>query len=597
MSDSPSKQYLAPTIAAPPGGLANSDPSWADRQVWTNLNSREILPDVITPLFWSMITGLQPMFGLIFKWLGLQLGGHPLIGLVAGRLYFNLNTFLALLRHLPGMGEVEIHQMLGSQAGPVEISRHDLPDMKISRLRMLIRVPYLLYQLLRHSPGNAGRFLNRLKKRGERRSQLDFKRLRDEELLREIQGIIDDMIRGAHGLAYAIQAMFYYPQLGKLCRWWLADREGYITSRLLAGQGGMASAEAALALWNLAQHAASSEDVNQIIRQRASFSQTEAQLQASPAGQDFLHRWQEFQREHGHHGRGELDLFIPRWSETPDYLLGLVRGYLDHIHDFDALANHQARGRERQKLEAECRLRLRNPLKRWIFGFCLKQAQRGSLFRENIENAAIRSWIAPGRQILQELGQRLVARGILTETRDIFFFGLDEIPALIEKSCPSEVAERLQRRQSEYHYHQTLKPPSVVIGRFEPQPESSPNHPENFQVLTGLAVSPGIVRGPARVILPQSQPEQVNPGEILVASFTDPGWTPYFLPAAAIIMDQGGLLSHGSIIAREYGIPAVVNISLATHLIQTGQWIEVDGNNGQVRLLANPTPTPPPHFA
>jgi pyruvate,water dikinase len=100
-----------------------------------------------------------------------------------------------------------------------------------------------------------------------------------------------------------------------------------------------------------------------------------------------------------------------------------------------------------------------------------------------------------------------------------------------------------------------------------------------------MAVSPGVVTGRARVILKADDHEQVLPGEILVAPFTDPGWTPYFLPAAAIVMDQGGLLSHGSIVAREYGIPAVVNVGPATKIIKTGQIIRVDGNRCLVRIL------------
>ena len=87
------------------------------------------------------------------------------------------------------------------------------------------------------------------------------------------------------------------------------------------------------------------------------------------------------------------------------------------------------------------------------------------------------------------------------------------------------------------------------------------------------------------MILRADDNEQVQAGEILVAPFTDPGWTPYFIPAAGIVMDQGGLLSHGAIIAREYGIPAVVNVGNATKIIKTGQTIQVDGDRGVVRIL------------
>ena len=103
--------------------------------------------------------------------------------------------------------------------------------------------------------------------------------------------------------------------------------------------------------------------------------------------------------------------------------------------------------------------------------------------------------------------------------------------------------------------------------------------------MNGFGVSPGKATGKARVILRADTQEQLLAGEILVAPFTDPGWTPYFVPAAAIVMDEGGVISHGSIVAREYGIPAVVNVGGGTQIIKTGQMIEVDGNNGVVKIL------------
>jgi pyruvate,water dikinase len=98
-------------------------------------------------------------------------------------------------------------------------------------------------------------------------------------------------------------------------------------------------------------------------------------------------------------------------------------------------------------------------------------------------------------------------------------------------------------------------------------------------------VSAGRVAGRARVILRADANERVQPGEILVAPFTDPGWTPYFVAAAGVVMDMGGMLSHGSIVAREYGLPAVVNVGPATQIIRTGQWLEVDADRGVVTVL------------
>jgi pyruvate,water dikinase len=149
-----------------------------------------------------------------------------------------------------------------------------------------------------------------------------------------------------------------------------------------------------------------------------------------------------------------------------------------------------------------------------------------------------------------------------------------------------DVAGSIAGRKAEHALNRNLTPPPVIIGRFdresfEPEPVDGATG-----VLTGLAVSAGVATGRARVILRADAEERVLPGEILVAPLTDPGWTPYFIPAAAIVMDLGGQLTHGSIVAREYGIPAVANVGSATKLIKTGQVIRVDGNRGTVTILA-----------
>jgi pyruvate,water dikinase len=125
----------------------------------------------------------------------------------------------------------------------------------------------------------------------------------------------------------------------------------------------------------------------------------------------------------------------------------------------------------------------------------------------------------------------------------------------------------------------------VVVGSFDPARHRPPPFDPQATVLAGLAVSAGVVVGPARVILQTDPDARVLPGEILVAPHTDPGWTPHFLTAAGLVTDLGGQLSHGSVIAREYGLPAVVNVRFATRLIRTGQRICVDGDRGRVVIL------------
>jgi rifampicin phosphotransferase len=126
-----------------------------------------------------------------------------------------------------------------------------------------------------------------------------------------------------------------------------------------------------------------------------------------------------------------------------------------------------------------------------------------------------------------------------------------------------------------------------VIGKFNPatSPHLTPKPNPGTKVFEGIPVSPGVVTGRARVILHTDIDEQVMPGEILVAPFSDPAWTPYFISAAGVVMDQGGVLSHGSIVARELGLPAVTNTIAATRMIRTGDLVQVDGNCGRVTIL------------
>ncbi len=129
----------------------------------------------------------------------------------------------------------------------------------------------------------------------------------------------------------------------------------------------------------------------------------------------------------------------------------------------------------------------------------------------------------------------------------------------------------------------------MVVGQLTPEKLAPQDARSATRVLPGLAASAGVVTGPARVVLRPQEGQRILPGEILIAPFTDPGWTPYFLAAAGIVMDVGGILSHGSIVAHEYGIPAVVNVGSATRNIATGQIVRVEGDSGVVTVLETPS--------
>jgi pyruvate,water dikinase len=563
--------------------------SFEERQVWSNLNAGEVLPDVVTPMTWSVISPvIETLFGDLLGRFGFRLAGHPLVGLVAGRAYFNLNTFVGIMRSLPGFRDLDPIQMWGGKAGSgPHVPAEDVPTFDFRWGRFLTGVPRLLLWLLSHSTYRGLLFAAAMRRAARPMDAGEPAGLSEEAIARRLLALLGQADRVLEdAIAFGGTGAMYTVSLVTLCRKWLGDTDGSLAHGLLAGQGNMESAEAGLDQWRLAVHARHYPEVEALLLRCGTFQSARAVLASAAGGPEFLAAWDAFMDRHGHHARGEIEFFNPRWRETPDAILDTVRGYLSAMGTADPLAAHRRRGQERRRLVGKCHQRLRNPLKRMLFHFVLGNAQRGCLVRENVKSEAVR-WLARGRTLLRQLGDCFYRRGLLENADDIFFLQLEELEPIRQGKPDFDVRRTVARRRAEYERNLHLRPPQVVVGTFNPDQIVPESIDTQARILTGVAVSPGVATGPARVILRSDSRERVLPGEILVAPFTDPGWTPYFLCAAAIVMDQGGLLSHGSIIAREYGIPAVVNVGPATRIVRTGQLLRVDGGRGQVALVGD----------
>jgi pyruvate,water dikinase len=372
--------------------------------------------------------------------------------------------------------------------------------------------------------------------------------------------------------------------LQKACRDWLGDTDQGLGYRLLAAQGGIADTEAGLDLWRLAVLAHEDEQTEARLLSEGGWDAIGPGLARADHGRRFLAAWERFMATHGQHCHNELELSSPRWAETPDYILGLVQGYLRSLDRANPLEKQRQLAEERERLTQQCCRRLTNPIKRWLFNWSLRRTQKLTRDRENWKNEAVR-FLAVFRCVFLELGERLRQKGVLATREDIFFLELSEVEPVVQGRADVDVQQRIAQRRAEYEWNKAQTPPPVVAGRYDPQKHAASRIDTTAQVLKGIAVSPGIVTGKARVITHPDNGQRVEPGEILVAPVTNPAWTPYFLPAAGVVMDMGGVLSHGAIIAREYGLPAVVNVGPASRLIQTGQTIRVDGDRGTVTIL------------
>ena len=496
---------------------------------------------------------------------------------------------LAIIRHLPGAQRFDYRALVGGEqavtpdGAPQDIAE-DAPDLNVSTAKMILRLPGSIRLMIAHRQEKARVSIQEMQAINCQLQDLDLARMSLEELGRRFTTVMQDGV-ARFDLLYAVLTTAPLAFLYKICERWLADADSSLANRLLADTGDMASAQAGVDLWRLAANAREVPQVRQVLLGDNDWQAVREKLPATDQGRMFLKSWDRFMACHGHHCRGEIEFRNPRWSETPDYILKLLRGYLAPADTQDLLQDHQERARRREQLRERCHRQLRNPIKRMIFDRVLQAARSGSVLRENFKNEGIR-WIATLRRMLLEIGAKLTDTGVLQEPDDVFFLHVQELEAVLHGASDLDVPQIIPTRRAEYEQNQSITPPKVVVGRFDPdkhlpEPEAAS---ESADVLHGVAASAGVATGKARVILRADAEEQIQAGEILVAPFTDPGWTPYFVPAAGIVTDQGGLLSHGSIIAREYGIPAVVNIPAATRIIKTGQTLRVDGNRGVVTI-------------
>jgi pyruvate,water dikinase len=292
---------------------------------------------------------------------------------------------------------------------------------------------------------------------------------------------------------------------------------------------------------------------------------------------------QSFLRRYGHRAVAEIDLGMPRWSDDPSHLLGVISNYLRlDTDDLDPVAQFHAGQAKAEAMITSLtgRMAERSRLRARLVGWTLRRVRQLVGLRETPKFLLIVA-LATMREHLKVLGRELAATKVIDQVDDVFFLDLGEV----RRGLSGEDMQHLVAEHREA-YEQELKrrhiPRLLLSDGTEPEAVATEDARADG-ALTGSPASTGTVTARARVVL-DPVGAHLEPGEILVAPSTDPGWTPLFLTAGGLVMEMGGSNSHGAVVAREYGIPAVVGVPEATHKIETGQLITVDGAAGLVSL-------------
>ena len=294
-----------------------------------------------------------------------------------------------------------------------------------------------------------------------------------------------------------------------------------------------------------------------------------------------------FLDRYGHRAVAEIDLGMPRWSEKPDHILGMISNYL-HVEDPEqapdrqfARAEEHAEARIRDLVE---RTRTRGQLRARAVEFCLRRTRQLSGLRE-LPKFYIILTLAEMRRQFNEIGAEMARSGSIAAPEDVYFLEFDEVRVgLRGADLQGIVAAR--RRLYDVELRRRRIPRLLLSDGTDVEAAVMAKSPATG-ALAGTPASAGSATGTVRVIL-DPVGAHLEPGEILVAPSTDPGWTPLFMTAGALVMEMGGVISHGAVVAREYGIPAVVGVPDATTRLRTGQRVTVDGSAGTVRQADAP---------
>jgi pyruvate,water dikinase len=552
--------------------------------VWTRANLKEILPELPSPLALSYLSAaMNRMFAAYH---GSQ--GHPLppgtrfVSVFRGRPYLNLTLMQEMTTARGGDPALVIRLFGGAEAaGPSGASPKvptggDRVPLAREMLATFFRTPARGQRLFRRIRRQAAALravaLDRLDDRALQAHLEQFQaRLLDEATVRRLHEVVSAQSRA-------------YMALERLLAAWISTDPEALVKRLMTGLGTLPNARMTYRIMALGAAAAGEASARAFFAGDLDAAAV-AGHRAALAGSRFLDALDEFLEEFGHRGRHESDVMSPRFADDPLPLLRLIQLHV-RARTHEDPARHAA---ERQLVRRAAREEARRELRRgrgrlafgvrWLaFSIVCRALQRLLALRDECRHVTT-LLVAHLRRLTLELGRRAALDGRLASDADVFFLTWDELPRLLQERAPDWRGLALARR-AERDAHARLPAPVLLGGA----PKAGGDGPETRDVLSGLGVSPGLVTGTVKVLRSVEDAADLS-GEIGVFPTIEPTLTPLFPLLRGMIAEMGGLLSHAAILAREYGLPAVVNVPDATRRLRDGDRVEVDGTTGRIRLL------------
>lgn len=518
--------------------------------LWTNANFGEAVPDVMTPMTWSMLQ----IYGRETFTIPLP-DAHPLFGNIGGRLYLNASLAASMMKAI-GFNDARVQAQTREFFGYLPPAT-EIPLIPFSRwavIKAFLKAAPAAMRRVRRQRKQLAAFTTTVPAQAAGFQQQIARAQTTAELLALWQQLLP-LFRQACQMLQAGTGLFedlVRPLRRDLTRWVGENDANTLLSGFSQQGDPLASLGPILGLWQVAQGQISRED---------------------------------YTRQYGHRGPHEFELSRPRPAEEPDW----IRQQTAHLQDIDVptLLARQETGRQ----AAWAHLRRSQPRRRSKAAARLAEVAAAARGREAIRSEVVR--------LVAVLRAFALRAGALSGLGDgVFFLRLEELAELLAGEATA-VAHVPARRQAHARFTALPPYPGLIIGRFDPhQWAADPNRRLDIydpnaaisttpagQTLAGFPGAAGEVEGYVRRLDTVEEGTQLQPGEILVTATTNVGWTPLFAKAAAIITDVGAPLSHAAIVARELGIPAVVGTGNATMRLQTGDRVRLDGRRGVIEIL------------
>lgn len=564
-------------------------------RVWDNSNIAESYGGVTTPLTFSFARRIYDSVYRGFCALMAVPRGRikrsadvfpQMLGLIRGRVYYNLPNWYRVLALLPGfqLNRGFMEQMMGVREPlPDEIVSRIIAENRSNRLADALALVRTGLGLVRQHIG-----LHRQITRFQIRLDLalaappvPLDRLRGEELVGHYRDLERKLLNKWDApLVNDFFAMIFYGLLRSICVKWAGDASGTLQNELLLDCGEIISAEPPRRILHMARLAAPHDGLGALLADPS--LPPRRKLDAIARVPELAAEFERYLIDFGDRCLEELKLESPTVRDDPASLL-------------IAIGSMALRGEPNTPPLAAARPvpRIDNPVKRVLFRLVLRHARERVCSRENLRFERTRVF-GRVRAVLRELGRRLHADGLLESADDVFYLELGEILAVWESTgTTAGLAALVRHRRAEFaDYAATDAPPDRFstrgpvsrYGQFQHEPITPPA--ADSGALTGVGACPGRITGRVRVVL-DPRGARIEPGEILVARQTDPGWVVLFPAAAGLLVERGSLLSHSAIVSRELRLPCIVSLPGITRLLKTGDLVEMDGALGVVRILAS----------